>query len=668
MPDPILSAAALHGLFARWLARGWLRALDVRFAEWLERKAPAAHPLLLFLAALVSHQLGRGHSCLDLEALWRDPETVLGLPLDGARSEAEADGPAHWLAGYSLADALAALAHADLVGAGEGGSPLVRCGSRLYLRRYWRHERTVARAIASRVAHAEPGGPETLVREVLDTLFPHAQAIDWQKLACALALRHRFALITGGPGTGKTTTVVRLLVLLQALSLAAPAPRPLRIGLAAPTGKAAARLALAIARAVDDLPRAGPLNDARVYAAVPRQALTLHRLLGYRADAAEFRHHAGRPLAFDVLVIDEASMVDLELMAALLDALPKHARLILLGDKDQLASVEAGALLGELAQRAEAGHYRPELAHWLERVCGMRPPETCIDAAGQPLDQAVVMLRVSRRFGEKSAIGCLARAVNAGDAQAAEHILLARNEEVQWHAGAAEAANARLRAAVLADEGDWPGYRAYLQCMRAHRPGQTADQAQFSAWARAVLEAHARFQVLCALRQGAWGVAGLNARIAEWLHAAGLIEACEGWYAGRPVMVTRNEYALGLMNGDIGLALPFPESSGWGLRVAFPAEEGGVRWLRPARLTHVETVYALTVHKSQGSEFDHVALVLPEAMGPLLGRELIYTGITRARARLSVIAPGGMDVLRAAIERVMPRASGLRHALEAELA
>jgi len=656
MHRPTLPDRELRARFARWQTRGWLRPLDAAFADWLGRKAPDAPPELILCAALVSHQIGRGHTCLDLEALLHAPEAILGLPPDGN----DPDHPARWLSGHRLEAWRARLDFPDLVGHAEGGTPLVLCANRLYLRRYWRHEQTLARAIAARLG-PDPGlAPEATIRPILDALFPTTEAIDWQKIACAVALRQRFALITGGPGTGKTTTVVRLLALLQALALKHSPARPLNIGLAAPTGKAAARLAGAIARARDSLPEIDPEIDLR--AAIPIRALTLHRLLGSRPDARGFKHHAGRPLALDVLVIDEASMVDLELMAAVFDALPASARLVLLGDKDQLASVEAGALLGELAQRAEGGHYLPKQADWLEAVSGQRLPKTCIDAAGRPHDQAVAMLRYSHRFSAGSGIGRLARAVNAGDADAVEAILAAGAEDLNIHLSAPLDA---LREAVLAGKGDWPGYRHYLERMHATRPAPAADAEEFDAWARGLLHAHARFQVLCALRQGPWGVEGLNEHIAGWLHAASLIPAVTGWYPGRPVLITRNEYALGLMNGDIGLTLPWPEGASWGLRVAFAAEEGGVRWVRPARLTSIETVYALTVHKSQGSEFDHVALVLAESMRPPFNRELLYTGLTRARQRLSLIHPGAPGLLRAMVEHKAPRASGLMQALEA---
>jgi exodeoxyribonuclease V alpha subunit len=683
-------------LLARWAERDWLRALDVAFADFLRREVPDASPWLILAAALASHQLGRGHACLDLEATLKDPTFALSLPPEGADT-AQTDAPPHpaeVLDGLTLRAWQAALAHPDLVGGGVGDTPLVLVGPRLYLRRYWRYEQAVRAGIDARSARSQAiqaALPIAAMRPVLARLFPPArtpgQTVDWQKLACALAARSAFSIITGGPGTGKTTTVVQLLALLQSLALGNPSPgqraRPLRIRLAAPTGKAAARLNESIAAAAARLPLADLANGEAVRAAIPVTVSTLHRLLGSRPDTRRLRHHAGNPLALDVLVIDEASMVDLEMMAAVLDALPGNARLVLLGDKDQLASVEAGAVLGELCGRARDGHYTPGTRDWLESATGEHIPADLVDPAGTALDQSVVMLRHSHRFSADSGIGQLAETVNAGDPAKVRDI---------WTRGYADLAlvalhsteDAAFRALVIEgaatssvdpQRGDGArqaqtdahlprhGYRHYLDILREGQPARDADASAYDVWARAVLQAHGRFQCLCALRRGPWGVEGLNQRIAGLLHDADLIPASSGWYLGRPVLITRNDYGLGLMNGDIGIALirPAPGDRDWTLRVAFPAGDGqdGIKWILPSRLQAVETVYALTVHKSQGSEFSHAALVLPETLSPILTRELLYTGITRARAHLSLVQPGGYQVLEQAVQRRVLRASGL---------
>jgi exodeoxyribonuclease V alpha subunit len=704
-----IDGADLRTLLASWAEHDWLRPLDVAFAEFLRREVPDASPLLILAATLASHQLGRGHACLDLDATLRDPTFALSLPPEGADPADERDPiprPAEVLKDLSLADWQAALKHPDLVGSGADDQPLVLVGSRLYLRRYWEYEQAVRAAIDARSARSETlqaALPMDAMRRALDGLFPPtAITPDWQKLACALAARSAFSIITGGPGTGKTTTVVRLLALLQALALAEPMPgrpaRPLRIRLAAPTGKAAARLNASIAGTVAGLPLGalGALEQGEtIRDAIPVTVGTLHRLLGSRPDTRRLRHHAGNPLTLDVLVIDEASMVDLEMMAAVLAALPPNARLILLGDKDQLASVEAGAVLGELCRRAGEGHYTPQTRDWLKAATGQEIAPALIDPQGTPIDQAIVMLRHSHRFAATSGIGQLAEAVNTGNTAAVldlwtrghpdltllaldsiedpafRSLVIEGTTNLQSPADPPIGETGPTSLAKPAVPGQ--GYRHYLEILRRDQPEQGADATAFDAWARSVLKAHGQFQVLCALRRGPRGVQGLNQRIARLLQDADLIPAGTGWYLGRPVLVTRNDYGLGLMNGDIGITLARPSQTpgrgagtkgDWILRVAFPAGDGqdGVKWILPSRLQAVETVYALTVHKSQGSEFTHAALVLPETLSPILTRELLYTGITRAREHLTLVRSGDEHVLEQAVQRRVLRASGLMRA------
>ncbi|MEW9623590.1 exodeoxyribonuclease V subunit alpha [Rhodanobacter geophilus] len=645
---------ALFALLDRALEQQRLRPLDVAFARFLAEQDAQIAPALPWLGAVLSRQLADGHLCLDLELL---PALAQ-----------EHDWPAEWQALAATlydGDALRLPASPLLAAHHDGepaNAPLVLDGTRLYLRRYWNHERSVAQGILARVACAEPP-PEHLAGE-LARLFPAASggAPDWPRVACALATRGAFGVITGGPGTGKTTTVVRLLGLLQTQRLRQQA-QPLRIRLAAPTGKAAARLNASIS---DQLARLD-VDDA-VRAAIPSEALTLHRLLGARPDTRRYRHDRRNPLHLDVLVIDEASMIDLEMMAAVLDALPESARLVLLGDKDQLSSVEAGAVLGDLCRRAEAGHYDDATARWVAATTG-DDIAAFVHADAQPLDQRIVMLRQSHRFGAGSGIGQLARAVNAGDASAALALLQTPGPDLAWQPAIDESALAALAidgSAAPHGDGDACGYRHYLEWLHAHRPAPGAGEAAHADWARGALEAFNRFQLLCALRRGPHGVEGLNRQLATALHARGLIESEHGWYEGRPVLLTRNDYGLGLMNGDIGLCLRLPTADGTGdarLAVAFLAtatdRDGGtrLRFATPSRLGEVETAWALTVHKSQGSEFEHTALLLPPEPNAVLTRELLYTGITRARRRFSLV--GSAAIVEQAIAHRTRRHSGL---------
>lgn len=653
----------------RWVERGWLRPLDLVLAQFLADELPDMGAAALLLVALVSHQLGRGHVCLDLCPTLNNPQRTLAIPPEG-EDGTEDTPPGHLLNQWSLSQWLRYLdSCTDWISPGvtptHSATPLTRRGTRLYLTRYWRYERQIEQAIDQRLQtpNVRNSRPEE-VRPLLDALFPtSSNGTDWQKVACALALRRTFTIITGGPGTGKTTTVVRLLALLQSLALREPLQRPLRIRLATPTGKAAARLKESIIKQISHLPDFVQ-NDSRLRDAIPNQVTTLHRLLGTQPDSRAFRHHAGQRLPVDVLVVDEASMVDLEMMAALLQALPESATLILLGDKDQLASVEAGSVLGELCQRADEGHYAPETIRWISHMSGETLATPLQDPNGLPLDQAIAMLRVSHRFRARSGIGQLAQAVNQGaTANLAalwqdEHDDLARHDlpDIEDHG------LARLLIEPKPPSGP-QNLSGYLNQIASMPP--VSDPAARDDWARTILNSHARFQLLCALRQGPYGVEGLNRRIEQLLIQHGLIRTQGIWYAGRPVLVTRNDYALGLMNGDIGITLPYPEEhnatpQGGSLRVAFTADDNqSIRWILPSRLLHVETVFALTVHKSQGSEFEHAALLLPPTLNPVLNRALLYTGITRAKSYFSLINISNSTIIEKACQHTPERSGGL---------
>jgi exodeoxyribonuclease V alpha subunit len=634
-----MSHDAMLAMLAEGVTRRVLRSLDLAFARFIAECDPSAEPALLLLAALASRQLGDGHPCLDLQAL-----DVLAE---------EQEWPASWLELLSTAPMPVSRLLAQTDGLPEQ-APLVLDRHRLYLRRYWNYECRVAEGITTRLS--ENLLPAVALHDELQRLFPAQSAddIQWPRVACALAARGAFSVITGGPGTGKTTTVVRLLGLLQTLHLREH-DAPLRIRLAAPTGKAAARLNASIARQI-------ALLDVQehVRAAIPLEVETLHRLLGARPDSRRYAYDHRRPLHLDVLVIDEASMIDLEMMAAVLDALPPQARLILIGDKDQLASVEAGAVLGELGRRAEHGNYDTATVVWVRHATGDDLSPFVRDEA-QPLDQHVAMLRSSHRFDAASGIGRLASAVNAGDAATVNALLSAASSDIVWiSSGITDvtwAIDGYADRFAAREPGDQPqGFRCYLEHLQQHRPALNADDAHYRRWGHDVLEAFKRFQVLCAVRQGPAGIERLNRDIAAVLLAAGLIETDRGWYEGRPVMVPRNDYSLGLMNGDVGMTLRMRGADGERrLYAVFPVARGvssslpqdddaQVRCVSPSRLGDVETVYAMTVHKSQGSEFEHTALVLPDDAPAILTRELLYTGITRARRWLSVIgAPASIE-------------------------
>ncbi len=592
--------------------------MDEAFAALLQALQPSANPLHQRLVALLSQRFSQGHACLDLR-----------------------QQDAHWL------EAAKALPWAQ----GEN-SPLVLQDDRLYLRRSWRAEQIILRSLRERLA-VDFDAPDDL-RSLLNRLFGdlpqlpvgQPQAPDWQQVACALACRTGVTLITGGPGTGKTTTVVRLLALLQSQALVQD--RPLRMALAAPTGKAAARLGDSVSAALASLPLA-------LQAQLPVQAQTLHKLLGLRGAATAPSHS---PLALDVLVVDEASMIDLELMACLMQALPTSARLILLGDKDQLASVESGAVMAQLCQGAAAAPYTAATQQWLLQTAGIDLSSwhttAPSDALARPsaLAQQTVMLRQSRRFGQESEIGQWAQAVNDGDLARLRALwqgMPLASQRGQASVARIDLAQARSQAFDELLRQAWQPLMSAIASCKATGCSDTQ--------ARALLDGLARFQVLCATRTGPWGVQRINQRMARALGFGS-----QAWYPGRVVMMNHNDYPLQLMNGDTGLCLPHAQ----GLRLAFADGPDGVRWLSPGRLEQVDDAFAITVHKSQGSQFEHVMLVLPEQSLPVLTRELMYTAITRASHGLTWVG-GDFSVLAAAVARPVQRSGGLQ-AIHADFA
>ncbi len=604
------------GLLERWREAGLVGDGDLAFAALMGRMDPDGPAALAPAAALAFAARTRGGVCLDLRA----PPG----PRSGEESPAFPPDAAPDFAAWP-----AALRGSRLVGAPGDFRPLVLDeAGRLYLYRYWKMERELADDLLRRIA-AEPAPPvdAARLRDGLARLFPEADEAD-QRLAAALAVLRPFAVISGGPGTGKTTTVVRLLALLVEQAGAAPP----RFALAAPTGKAVARLQASVARAIETLP-----VDPAVRAALPHEARTLHRLLGARG-GGRWRHDRENPLPADVVVVDEASMVDLPLMARLAAAVPAAARLILLGDRDQLASVEAGRVLGDLSGTAE-GRYAPAAAARLEAVLeGAAVPREASAGPGARIEDHVALLTVPRRFDAGSGIARLASEIRRGDAEASWATLTGGTwADLAWRPGPALSGGGAF-ARELADR------------LRAALAAAATPEAAFAAVSA--------LRVLCAHRAGPNGAAGINEAASRALHGAGAEP--RGWAPGRPVLVTRNDYAVGLYNGDMGVAWPDADGE---LRAWFPRAEGGLRGLHPSRVPVHESAYAMTVHKSQGSEFEEVRIILPEPGSPLLTRELLYTAATRARRRLEVWC--SPEAWAAAVRTRAARASGLRDRIAA---
>lgn len=566
--------------------QGLLSELDLHFARMVAGYGES--PPVVLAAALLSQLTSAGHVCLDLAALAEQP--LLGDLVSTPPLEA-------WQA---------ALREHPACGDAEAYTPLMLEGSRLYMRRYFDYECTVAQAWKGAAASVLPKALQAKVGALFPVPATGEDKLRDQRAAATAALQRQRVLISGGPGTGKTTTLASILALLiEQSQIALPAtpglfdakPQALKILLAAPTGKAAARMQDAIREAKGRL----PISEA-VRAGMPETAQTLHRLLGARPQGGGmvWRHNAENPLACDVLVVDEASMIDLALMARLLAALPPQARLILLGDRDQLASVDAGAVFADLCTAGAA------------------------------------TLNVSFRFGADSGIGQLAGLLRAGADDGVLGLLRQGLPDLQWSPESGRHGVVRHAVQRYAD-------------FIAHAK---------DAPARSIFDHFAAFRLLTPLRQGPLGVTVLNAEIEKGLIAQGLIPARSHWYVGKPVMIAGNDYALRLFNGDIGICVADPESRE--LRIAFPADEG-MRLLAPARLPAHETAWAMTVHKSQGSEFDEAALVLPEEQSELVTRELVYTAVTRARRSAAIWA--SEEALRAACRRRIVRHSGLAERL-----
>ena len=595
-----------------------LRAVDLALADTLRRRdraeGLAPDERVLQAASLASLAIARGHAAFDPAR----PELLVD----------DAEGPAagEWL------EALTAsrwVARPTRDTAADPSTPLVLEAGLLYLRRYREYERRLALGL-QRIATQAPVAVDTeAIAPLFADLFPQARDGDRQARAAALALVQGLLLITGGPGTGKTATIARLALLLLAQAWHAGAAPP-RIALAAPTGRAAERMAQSLRAAAAQLRGAG--IDAGLCAALPGEASTLHRLLGTIVDSPRFRHDADNPLPFDVIVVDEASMVDLPLMCKLVEAVPSGARLVLLGDRDQLPSVEAGDVLAAIVDAAGDGEAVPEAsARGVQALLGPLPIRS---DAGCGVAGHRVQLQRGYRQAEAFDLAPLATAAREGDGDRALALLRAGSlRGVRFHDGTLDPLAGATRESLLAP------WRALTD----------ADPAQALALAN-------RVRLLTALREGPQGAHALNARIEEALAGA----QREPYFHGRLLLVTENSYRHGLYNGDIGVCL---RSEG-GASVAWFAGSDGPRAFHPAALPAHTGAFAMTVHKAQGSEFDTVWLQLPRQDARTLSRELLYTAMTRARNALHVCA--SEEVLRASLARHAVRVSGLAARLARE--
>lgn len=613
--------------------------LDLHFARLMLRLAgfssdaipqrdDIAAAALFLAAALVSSQTQQGHICFDLTEL-EDEQFLL-----------EKFGP-DWqkITIPSLQAIVSILKECSIVGEPGDFQPLILDSqNRLYLNRYWGYQEQLSQFIKNRTKLTNKIKDLPKLQESLSKYFAGAnpQEFDWQKIAAVVAMLKKFCVITGGPGTGKTHTVAKIIALLLEQS---PTPQELHIALAAPTGKAAVRLQDSINRVKATLDCADDIK-----AAIPEEASTVHRLLGYISHSPYFRYNRNHRLEVDIMIVDEASMVDLALLAKLVEALPDDARLILLGDNNQLASVEAGAVLGDICDTGRLHHFSKDLAQTIESTSGESLPNPARPETPSGIQDCIIQLQKSYRFESQKGIGALSQAVNSGNAERALEILHGSGfDDVEWHS---------------------PDSMNIIQNILQGFRGYTENQD-----VSAIFSRFEKFRILCAVRQGPYGVNTINDEIEKFIKRQLKIKTGEIWYATQPVLITENDYSLQLFNGDVGIIMPDAETGDLmaffptGERLHKPSEvwNRSFRKLRPFRLPQHETAYAMTVHKSQGSEFENVLLVLPDKDSPILTRELLYTGISRAIKKVAIWS--NETIFSIAVSRRIKRASGLRDAL-----
>ena len=581
--------------------------IDQHFAALMNRLAKVPSPELELAAKLVSNFRARGDVCVPLR--------------DVTSAEAEKMGSTEVPA---LNNWVKKLRSSSVVGHPGEFAPLILDQSdRLYLQRYWKYEDELGRNLQARLRDESPRDfdPDDLAQGIAE-LFPGPS--DLQKVAAFVAATSRLCVISGAPGTGKTRTIV----LICALLIRFARKRELTFALAAPTGKAAARLKETIAQTGVSLRLAGDLK-------LPGDASTIQRLLGARGDSPHFRHNAKNPLTADVVIVDEASMIDLALLAKLFDAIRPAARIILVGDKDQLASVEAGSAFRDICTPGFELGVSVSLAEAFAKSTGEKLDGPSTDQAA--IHSVVVELRRNYRFRPGAGIGELSGAVNRGDAVGAIEVLKSGGS-IRWRpTPSLKNFERELRQRV---------FPRFEKLLRVRDPTVALKQL-------------AEFAVLCALRRGPFGAEAVNALLEGMLRETGLIEMAGRYHAGEPIIIVRNDYNVGLFNGDLGVVLP--DAITGDLRVFFRGEEDEVLNFAPGRLPAHEPAFALTVHKSQGSEFHDALVILPERDAPVLTRELLYTGVTRVRETVEVWA--SEEILRQTIGRKIERSSGLRDRL-----
>ncbi len=627
-----------------------LSPIDYHFAELMVKMSGKDSKELFLAAALASYYRGEGHICFDISSR-AGKETMIKLSFKKGEefSFDTAWTKHHWGKGQICFDIsmkaegqskeklnptlcpelgkwLKNLNVKKVVGKPGDHRPLILDGSRLYLYRYWDYEKKLIDNIKARVATTPVEVNLKLFKDGLMKQLPENTTKE-QKVAVVASIMKNFCVISGGPGTGKTYTVASILAIILQQQTSS-----LRIALTAPTGKAAVRLQETINNALKKINC--PQNIQKVIQNL--KSSTIHRLLKMTPDSPYPPFDAKNPLPMDLVVVDEASMIDLALMSKLIQAIPLNARLILLGDKDQLASVDAGAVLGDICDTGNNHKFSRYISEAYQKVTGEKIGEDIDEQSDSGMQDSIIQLRTSHRFKDKSGIGEVSQVVNKADYECAFELLTkGPYTDIKWRE--LPSLPAALKETIL---------ECFTPYLEESEPAK-------------VFEHFNNFRILCAVREGPYGIKKLNEHV-EYLLFNIRKKSKDELYQGRPILITHNDYNLKLFNGDIGITLPDPENRDK-LRVFFPEPDGSFRKFPLSKLPEHETAFAMTVHKSQGSEFEKVLFLMPDRDVPVLTRELVYTAITRAKAAVEVW--GREEIFKTAVSRRIIRASGLREAL-----
>jgi len=602
--------------------RGCFNDIDIHLADFLSSAGGENSPVFYLTVLMLSSRLSSGDVCLSLDDIELKPLSYFfGEDETGVNQQ---------IVIPAKAEILSSISKSKAAGNPESCLPLILdSNNKLYFHKYYSFENSLAASVKRLAEEKQLYAGIASVKNTFSKLFPSAEnETDWQSVAAYSALSGGITVISGGPGTGKTSTVVKILALIAESWI--KSGREIQISLAAPTGKAAARLREAVNIAINDL----PVSD-EVKKVIPSETYTIHRLLGSIRNSHEFKHNSENPLIYDVVVVDECSMGDMALMCRLVQAVKPGAQLILLGDKDQLSSVEGGAVFGDLCGSTE-GFYTKSFLEYGSKISGINLPAADLnDYKPGAMNDALVVLKKSYRFSGRSGIGRLADLIKKGDASGALDVL---NDESCPDVKFAESNSRGGIVKIYKDAAS-----SIISCLDC----STEDQ---------VAALISRFSILTATRKGELGAEGMNLMAEGVLFNLGVISPDEKFYHGRPVMISRNDYSLSLFNGDIGIT-----SNIGSVEVVFQGGDNEIKKVHPSRLPEHETAFAMTIHKSQGSEFDNVLVVMPDKWNMVMTRELLYTAVTRAKR--SVVIAAGSDIVREMILTPTRRMSGLKEKL-----